>query len=94
MREAQKQFGAGEMIPDDIMKSVQDALKDPEMMKKIQDMAMGFFKGFSASPPSKDSNPFSDNQTTPSKKSKKKSEKDDDDDDDDEEDSSFKIDIE
>lgn len=95
MREAQKQFSNGEMVPDDIMKSVQDALKDPDMMKKIQDMAMGLFKGFSF-PPSSD-NTTDDSNTTSKPKPKKTSKKDDDDDDSDDDedsDSSFKINIE
>ena len=81
-------IAGGEMIPDDIMKSLQDTLKDPEMMKKIQDMAMGFFKGF---PPS---TPSSSESTDPVKKDSKSKKKNDTDENDDDSDEGFKIDIE
>ena len=89
MKEAQKQFG-GETLPEDLMKQLQSTLQDPDMMKKIQDMAMGIFKGFSVPPTDPDEETDS---TTDDKPSKKKSTKKDDDDDDDSDDG-FKIDIE
>ncbi len=103
MREAQKQFGGdGNIAPDDLMKSIQDTLQDPEMMKKIQDMAMGFFKGFAGATGSpQDQNSTSnksDSPNVPKKKSSKKKNDDDKDDDneddDDSSDSGFKINIE
>ena len=90
MREAQKQFASGEALPEDIMKSIQDTLQDPEMMKKIQDMAMGLFKGFGV-PPRAD--PQSEDHPPKKEKTEKKSsDKKDDEDDDDS--NGFKIDIE
>ena len=84
MRDAQEQIGSG-MLPEDIMKSMQDTLQNPEMMKKIQDMAMNLFKGFSVPPNSESSEPVK----KPKKDTNKS--KDEDDDDDDE---GFKINIE
>jgi len=91
MREAQKQFAGGDVLPEDIMKSLQDTLKDPEMMKKIQDMAMGFFKGFSVPPSPDDTN---QNSTSPKKEEKKKTKDTKDDDDEEDTEGGFKIDIE
>jgi antitoxin component of MazEF toxin-antitoxin module len=89
MKEAQKQFGGVEgVIPEDIMKSLQETLKDPEMMKKIQDMTFGFLKGFSQSPPPP-SKPNPDQ-----KSNKKENMKQDDDKDDESSDEGFKINIE
>lgn len=93
MKEAQKQFtGDPNILPEDLMKSIQDTLQDPEMMKKIQDMAMGFFKGFNPNPPSEPKQEPSSSEKKPSKK--KENKKDEDDDDDDSSDSGFKINIE
>ena len=83
MKEAQEQIGGG-MLPEDIMKTMQDTLSDPEMMKKIQDMAMNLFKGFST-PPDTDSS----ESDKPPKKNVKKDKGDSDDDDDE----GFKINI-
>ncbi len=95
MREAQRQFGGGENIPEDLMKNLQNTLQDPEMMKKIQDMAMGIFKGFSV-PPSQptDKTESTDKDTSVKKKKSKSKDEEDDGDDDDDSDDGFKINIE
>lgn len=85
MQEAQKQFANGG-VPDDIMKTLQETLNDPEMMKKIQEMTMSFFKGFNPAPPA----PSKDDSSSKNKKTKKSE----DDEDNDDEGDGFKIDIE
>lgn len=91
MKEAQKQFG-GENLPEDLMKQLQSTLQDPEMMKKIQDMAMGIFKGFSVPPTGSDEE--SESESTDEKKSTKKKTTKKDDDEGDDGDDGFKINIE
>ena len=46
MKKAQSQFSEMPNLGGDFMKTIENTLNNPEMMKKIQDMAKGMFKGF------------------------------------------------
>lgn len=86
MKKAQEQLSGLPLGGEDLMKTVENTLKDPKMMKKIQEMAEGMFKAINQNNPQT----HKGNKAT---ESKKKNEEEDDEDDDDDE-SGFKINIE
>ena len=80
MKKASEQFSQMPNLGPDLMKTVEDTLSNPEMMKKLQEMAKTMFKGFV--------DPNASENQTPEEESIN------DEEDDDEDENGFKIDIE